>query len=77
MLGLCCTPLAGASGRRARGWCDGLAAQMSGDRAQVLAGTFSRNPISPTAEEIAADMELEAAIAEEARSGPAPLQQKS
>lgn len=44
--------------------------------AQVLAGTFSRNPIIPTAAEIAADMELEAALAELLRSGPAPLQHK-
>lgn len=44
--------------------------------AQVLAGTFSRSTISPTAAEIAADMEMEAALAEESRSNRTPIQQQ-
>ena len=42
--------------------------------AQVLAGTFKRSVVEPTAAELMADMELEAALAEERDSAPAPLQ---
>ncbi len=41
---------------------------------QVLAGTFKRSVVEPTAAELMADMELEAALAEEHAAAPAPLQ---
>ncbi len=41
--------------------------------AQVLAGTFKRSVVEPTAADLMADMELEAALAEERDSAPAPL----
>ncbi len=42
-------------------------------QAQVLAGTFKRSVVEPTAADLMADMELEAALAEERDSAPAPL----
>ena len=39
----------------------------------MLAGTFQRSAVEPTAADIMADMELEAALAEEREAAPAPL----